>query len=352
MQCLNCNAEMTNYDVITKKAELSYDICEKCGSLWLDAGELDKMAFQVAGSIEFCSEEEDKTPESQVKNCPRCENFALSRVRFLGETDVILHYCKNCGGFWLDGGELNLIDNALTKIMPVSGHGFSDFVNNVHIPYWYKRIRKKSSETDFEVVVEPIRGAKHLKSTNDKCPADGAPLDLYSIFSMEFEGCPKCHGMWLVKDELRKLKNKTEGGRLHWLNDEIDNIEKAAAIRTDHSCAKGDDGKLLSVVFGTSSIIVDWCPKCHGMWLDRGEFDAIIEYLNAEASNATPKDVEEEIAKDLKKLWKGGPESKAAEVADLAAAVSALVNFTIFEHPALFRLLTNTAYAGRSVGMD
>ena len=32
-----------------------------------------------------------------------------------------------------DGGELNLIDNELAKIMPVSGHGFSDFVNNAHI---------------------------------------------------------------------------------------------------------------------------------------------------------------------------------------------------------------------------
>jgi len=88
------------------------------------------------------------------------------------------------------------------------------------------------------------------------------------------------------------------------------------------------------------------------MWLDRGEFDSIIEYLNTEAANATRKDVEVEIAKDLKKLWKGGPESRAAEVADLAAAVMALANFTIFEHPALFRLLTNTTAAGRSVGMD
>ena len=81
MRCLNCNAEMVNYDVITKRAELSYDICEKCGSLWLDAGELDKMAFNVAGSIEFCSEEEDKTLESQVKNCAmRWVSFIESSV--------------------------------------------------------------------------------------------------------------------------------------------------------------------------------------------------------------------------------------------------------------------------------
>src|SRR5438552_18717520 len=103
MHCLNCNAEMVNYDVTTKKAELSYDMCEKCGSLWLDAGELDKMAFQVVGSIEFCSEEEDKTT-GPTKKCLRCEDFDLSRVKFLGETDIVLDHCRNCGGFLLAGG--------------------------------------------------------------------------------------------------------------------------------------------------------------------------------------------------------------------------------------------------------
>lgn len=341
---------MANYDVITRAGEVAYDVCDKCGSLWLDRGELDKMAFQVSGSIEFCSEEEDKTPESKSKTCPRCD-VTLAKVRFLGDTDIVLHHCKSCGGFWLDGGELNLIDNELAKIMPVRGHGFSDFVNNVHIPYWYKRIRRPSNETDFKVEVEPIPGAKHLGPTDDKCPVDGGTLDRYSIFSMQFEGCPKCHGMWLAKDELRKLKNKALEGRLHWLNDEVDDIEKTSAVRTDRPCPK-DGTKLLSVVFGKSSLIIDWCPQCHGMWLDRGEFDSVIQYLNTEAGNATRADVEKEIVDDLKKLWKGGPESRIAEVGDIASAVMALANFTVFEHPALFRFLTNTASAGRSVGMD
>jgi NTP pyrophosphatase (non-canonical NTP hydrolase) len=88
------------------------------------------------------------------------------------------------------------------------------------------------------------------------------------------------------------------------------------------------------------------------MWLDRSEFDSIIEYLNTEAGNATRANVEKEIVKDLKKLWKGDAESRAAEVADIAAAVMTLANVAVFEHPALFRFLTNTASAGHSVGMD
>ena len=98
------------------------------------------------------------------------ETDILSRVKFLGETNIALDHCRNCGGFWLDGGELNLIDRELEKIMPVSGHGFSDFVNNVHLPFWYKRVRRPSSETDFKVAVQPIRGAKHKGATDRKCP--------------------------------------------------------------------------------------------------------------------------------------------------------------------------------------
>ena len=57
MQCLNCGIEMMNNQVTTKDSEITYDMCERCGSLWLDRGELDKMAFQVQGSIEFCSDD-------------------------------------------------------------------------------------------------------------------------------------------------------------------------------------------------------------------------------------------------------------------------------------------------------
>jgi len=236
--------------------------------------------------------------------------------------------------------------------MPVSGHGFSDFVNHVHVPYWFKRIKKPSSETDFKVEVEPISGAKHLRSTDDDCPACDAKLDLYSIVSMEFEGCPKCRGMWLTKDELRKLKNKVGIGQLHWLNAEVDNIEKTAAVQGKRICPKKDGGKLVSVVFGKSSVVLDWCPKCHGIWLDRGEFDKVIDYLTAELGNATVKDVEKEIADDVKNLWKGGPEGRLAEIGDIAAAVTALLNFTIFEHPALLKTVMDAEAAGRSVGMD
>ena len=337
MNCLNCGTEMTSNQVTTKKAQISYDMCEKCGSLWLDAGELDKMAVQVKGSIEYCEREKDKEPETQTRKCPRCDNSDLEKVRFLESDDIFLHYCRNCAGFWLDGGELNLVDSELAKIMPVRGAGFSDFVNNVHVPYWYKRIKKPSSETDFQVEVLPIAGAKLERSTTDACPACGNALNLYTVFSMEFEGCPKCKGIWLIKDELRQLKNR-EDASLRWLNDEIENIEKLGAIATKRPCVKCKSCLMAAVVFGKSSIVVDWCPQCHGIWLDRGEFGAITAYLKDELIKMLSGEIEKHAAEDAKRALHGGPRSRFDEILDAKAALGALVNATIFDHPTLFRL--------------
>ncbi len=196
-----------------------------------------------------------------------------------------------------------------------------------------------------------VSGARHLRKTDEDCPGCGAKLDLYSLLGIEFESCPKCRGLWLDRGELRKLKNKVGIVELHWLNSEVDNIEQAAAIASKRGCPRKDNGHLLSVVFGKSSVVLDWCPKCHGMWLDRGEYDKIVDYLRDEVGQSTIKDVEKEIAQDVKRLFKSGPESPLGELSDIAAAVTALINFTIFEHPTVFKLMTDAAAGGRSIGM-
>ena len=191
MNCLNCNKEMMNHFVQTKDAGLSYDLCEECGSLWLDKGELDKMAFQVEGSIEYSSKDRAEDTEESARQCPRCKDRTLDKVKFLKYADLVLDRCSRCEGFWLDAQELDLINSELEQLMPITGKGFSDFVNKVHIPYWHKRVRQKSSETDFSVEVAPIGGAELVSETQYPCPGCEANLSLYRAFGIELEGCSK-----------------------------------------------------------------------------------------------------------------------------------------------------------------
>ena len=77
------------------------------------------------------------------------------------------------------------------------------------------------------------------------------------------------------------------------------------------------------------------------MWLDRGEFEAITNYLRHELMQMHPREIEKQAAEDGTRIWSGGSESRIDDLLDAKAAVSALINATIFEHPALFKLCTS-----------
>ena len=38
---------------------------------------------------------------------------------------------------------------------------------------------------------------------------------------------------------------------------------------------------------------IDYCPKCRGVWLDRGELDKIIEKFHSRPAEATPRPPEQ-----------------------------------------------------------
>ena len=73
MKCLNCHTEMTNYLVHAFFTQISYDVCEACGSFWLDAEELDKISVDVEGSIEYSTRQNAEDTSEDAKPCPRCE---------------------------------------------------------------------------------------------------------------------------------------------------------------------------------------------------------------------------------------------------------------------------------------
>ena len=91
-------------------------------------------------------------------------------------------------------------------------------------------------------------------------------------------------------------------------------------------------------------VTVEECPSCQGMWLDRGEFESMTEYLRSERTAMKPGEVEKAALEEVKRLCMGGPESRLEELRDSSAALSALLNVTIFEHPALFDFLQSIRF--------
>ncbi len=207
--------------------------------------------------------------------------------------------------------------------------------------------------SDSDAGAAPIKGAVLKGETGHGCPACDAGLSVYTVYDMEIEGCPECQGVFLGRDELRTLKDKAESGTwrtLSWMDDEVEAIGKSRATRSPRSCPKCPDERMLAVVLGDSGVAVDWCPECRGTWLDGGEFARILGHLREELTKMSSGQAAEELLEELKEVW-SGPESTLSELLDVKAAVGALINITIFEHPALFNLCMKARDMGGKSGL-
>lgn len=110
------------------------DICKNCGGLWLDKGELNKIAHPIQGDIEFCSHEHTEEKNPTPLSCPNCEGAKLQKAKFIEFTNISLDHCQKCDGLWLDKGELDAINkeiDALTKVPESWDHRIMTFLSKL-----------------------------------------------------------------------------------------------------------------------------------------------------------------------------------------------------------------------------
>jgi len=67
------------------------------------------------------------------------------------------------------------------------------------------------------------------------------------------------------------------------------------------------DGELL-VITERSGVELDYCPRCRGVWLDRGELDKIIEVAARQV--AVPAEVQAVPVREERALRRGGKSRK------------------------------------------
>jgi Zn-finger nucleic acid-binding protein len=110
MICPACRHQLVEVQV----GDLRVDACRNgCGGIWFDVFELQ----QVDDPGESLGETLLQIPQNPAarldpsirRECPRCLQMKLKRRKFSPKINVEVDECPGCGGFWLDGGELEQI---------------------------------------------------------------------------------------------------------------------------------------------------------------------------------------------------------------------------------------------------
>ena len=115
MICPRC---VTGLTVDTHRG-VAFESCRDCGGMFLDHGELNRVAEPTAGDLEFSTVHEETFSHEDAfgpTNCPRCADEPMKKVEFNVYSGIVLDYCERCSGFWLDGKELDRINEEVHKL--------------------------------------------------------------------------------------------------------------------------------------------------------------------------------------------------------------------------------------------
>lgn len=147
------------------------------------------------------------------------------------------------------------------------------------------------------------------------CPVCYQSLESIRLGSVHLDRCPRCQGIWFDHDELRQAKDITVPQAV-WLDVEMWTDE--TKIRARHSgklCPKCD-AFTFTLRYGQSRIEIDYCHNCSGVWLDSGEFEAIIQYMNHTWAHEVMHHYTRHVIHESLEILTG-PEPLKSELADL-----------------------------------
>lgn len=116
MQCPKCKELMEVQGI----DNADVDVCTACKGVWFDRDELRQAKDQLVPDVNWMDFEIWKHPNkfklsSRPMTCPRCQDGMVTLD--YDDTGVMIDYCPQCRGVWLDGGEFKKIIDALETEM-------------------------------------------------------------------------------------------------------------------------------------------------------------------------------------------------------------------------------------------
>lgn len=170
-----------------------------------------------------------------------------------------------------------------------------------------------------------------------ECPNDKEYLEKMLFHNVEVEYCPKCLGMWFDKDELRLAKDDKDR-QLNWVDVDLWRDKgKFEVMRVRKYCPVCRVG-LVEVKYDGSKTRVDFCKMCNGVWLDRGEFKQIINYLKTKSDYQVLHHYTKNLVVQLWEVFTG-PEGLRSELEDFLMLSKILSYKFITQHPHLNSLI-------------
>jgi Zn-finger nucleic acid-binding protein len=171
-----------------------------------------------------------------------------------------------------------------------------------------------------------------------KCPNCKNNLsEKITIGAVTIDKCSSCGGTWFEGDELRKVKDE-KAADAKWFDFDLWKDQSSfKAGEVDRICPL-DNTKLFKLNYDSSSIEIDACKECNGIWLDKGEFEKIIEYVKNEGDLEILRNYTKNLIEEGKEVF-SGPESFKSEIGDLLLLAKMFQYKFMAQNPILTKII-------------
>lgn len=172
-----------------------------------------------------------------------------------------------------------------------------------------------------------------------KCPLCKKDFKKAIFYGVEVDYCPTCLGLWFEEDELRLAEDKKDEN-LRWLDIDLWKRKNKFKIYLGERLCPICRLPLYEVYYGDSRIIVDFCSLCKGVWLDRGEFKRLIEYLKKKADSEILNNYANNLFREAAEVLIGS-ETLREEILDFLTVLKLLNYKFAVCYPTITKIISN-----------
>jgi len=171
------------------------------------------------------------------------------------------------------------------------------------------------------------------------CPKCNGELESRTLDDVQVHECTQCHGVWFEQNALRRAKDEANAD-LRWMDFDIWKDHDQFQINEHSLLCPSCQVKMAAIQYGSTQVTVDACPKCHGIWLDKGEFEQILSILEDQVASMSEKDYEKAALSEARELVTG-KEGFISEWHDLTTVLRLLEYRILVDNPKVEKALVS-----------
>ncbi len=174
-----------------------------------------------------------------------------------------------------------------------------------------------------------------------QCPSNhNSPMQKALFHNVEVDYCTECLGIFFDKDELPYAKDDKDS-QLNWLDFDIWRDKGRFKISASNRRCPVCRIPFVLVNYDDSSVKIDFCKHCQGIWLDRGEFKQIMVYLKKKFDYEILHRYTKNIALELWEVF-AGPQKFREEITDFFMLLKLFNYKFVVQYPILNYLIENS----------